>query len=325
MIDWLTDPELAEPLTLGELRGLGTHPTADELLMGDEIGSGGAELDDMGAGELPDPKGGVTLPGSPDELELASGGVTLPAEPDTLELPLPNGGVTLLATPDTVELPVPKGGVTELGVVVGGGPEALLAEILPWEVTDAPPETELLPETDPEPETELLLLTGRLFALVEDPMAVLLPDTDRDPRLELLPDGATEEEDGKAVGWSSHDSLIKLISVPTTRDAVVPSTSTTSVKTGGKGDPFDAHGTGMISTRVPMVVVRVEQAVTVPVGTISPLVMKTSGGACGIAYTESRGRNGSIEKKVAISAGLTKRRSFQFNYNEQGQKNGKSV
>ena len=60
---------------------------------------------------------------------------------------------------------------------------------------------------------------------------------------------------------------------PRTRDAVVPPTSTTSVKVAGKGAPSEAQGTGIMSTRVPMVVVIVEQAVTVPIGSISPFVI----------------------------------------------------
>ena len=80
--------------------------------------------------------------------------------------------------------------------------------------------------------------------------------------------------------WSSHDSLMKsTLEGPMTRDAVVPSASTISVKTGGSGDPSELQGTGMISTRVPIVVVIVEHAVTVPVAIISPFVMCTSGGA----------------------------------------------
>ena len=63
------------------------------------------------------------------------------------------------------------------------------------------------------------------------------------------------------------------------REALVPSTSNNSVKIGGRPAPSVAQGTGMISTSVPKDFVIVEQAVTVPVGTISPPVICTSGGA----------------------------------------------
>ena len=70
---------------------------------------------------------------------------------------------------------------------------------------------------------------------------------------------------------------------PTTSDAVVPPTSTTSVNVEGSGAPSVAHGTGMISTNEPYVVVIVEQAVTLPVAMTSPLVIMTSGGPGGAA------------------------------------------
>jgi len=51
----------------------------------------------------------------------------------------------------------------------------------------------------------------------------------------------------------------------------------TSSVINGSGPPVDSHGSGIISTLVPTVVVRVEQAENVPTGLIAPSEMETSG------------------------------------------------
>ena len=196
-----------------------------------------------------------------------------------------------------------------------------MAELLPEAarllVTETPvPEIEPLPDPDavaddaplPVPEALADDMAEELpdGAAPDEELADILADADEDG---ARPD---DEDEGAA---DSHGSLMNSTPVgPITRDAVVPPTSTISVKTDGKAAPLDAHGTGMIFTKVPMVVVMVEHAVTVPVGSISPLVMKTSGGgsagAWGKAYTGSRGSNDRREKKIAI-LGCSERREIQ--------------
>ena len=61
---------------------------------------------------------------------------------------------------------------------------------------------------------------------------------------------------------------------------------TTSVKVSGRPPLSVAQGTGIRSTRVPMVVVMVEQAVIVPEGWICPLLITIPGGLVDEVATE---------------------------------------
>ena len=64
----------------------------------------------------------------------------------------------------------------------------------------------------------------------------------------------------------------------------------------GSGPPIDSHGTGMTSTRLPAVVVRVEQAETVPTGLIAPSEIETSG------YRACTASSGNVRKKKITEA-----------------------
>ena len=87
---------------------------------------------------------------------------------------------------------------------------------------------------------------------------------------------------------------------PIIKAADVLATLTSSV-TKGKGPPVDSHGTGMTSILVPTVVVRVEQADTVPTGLISPLEIETPGyWACTVS-------KGSVNKGSKTEAMLHER------------------
>lgn len=83
---------------------------------------------------------------------------------------------------------------------------------------------------------------------------------------------------------------------PMIKAADVLSTLTSSVMK-GNGPSVDVHGTGMMSTLEPIVVVRVEQADNVPAGLISPSEIDTSGyWAC----TASNGSVSNDKRKDAI-------------------------
>ena len=263
-------------------------------------------LEGPDADELPVPTTGETMLEEPavDELPVPIGGETV------FELPVGKGGETLLDALDIDELPVPRGGENVFVDELADPriPEELVAALPP--PTGAVLET-LLPEAEVLPLAESLPEVKALPVIKDDPDGALRGRLEAVALEERLP-----KDEGAAVGWSSHDSLTKWTSVgPTRRDAIVPSASTTSVKTEGGAPPLDAQGTGMISTRVPMVVVIVEHAVTVPVATIAPFVICTSagasGGACGRAYTGSKGRNRRRERKVAILDDLTGQWSIQ--------------
>ena len=64
---------------------------------------------------------------------------------------------------------------------------------------------------------------------------------------------------------------------PISSAADVLLTITSSVMNGSGDPPVDVHETGITSTLVPIVVVIVEHADTVPTGWNSPLDIKTSG------------------------------------------------
>lgn len=109
---------------------------------------------------------------------------------------------------------------------------------------------------------------------------------------------------------------------PTTSDAVVPPTSTTSVKSDGNAAPADAQGTGITLTNVPIVVVIVEQAVAVPIGSIAPFEIVTPGGACGTACTGSKGRRERRDRKVAIFGCGTEQWSMDNDTDAENERTG---
>ena len=258
------------------LAGRGMQLPTDELLAADE---GGSEAGPEGASdELADPGGG--------EAVFETGEAPVPVAPlvPVNEMPLAlddaeaegagtddDGGAAalLLETegPDPVA-PLEPLKVTPLALDERAA-ELLLKAAAPLVVERPLPESETVPVADAlAEETADELPDG---AAPDEEVAESVPEVDDEG---AAPD---DEDEGAAV---SHGSLMNSTSVgPMTREAVVPPTSTISVKMGGKAAPLDAQGTGMIFTNVPMVVVMVEHAVTVPVGSISPLVMKISGGA----------------------------------------------